>query len=72
MNKIVKYGDIVVKFDGDMVLITKNGGDGTVLRYTRDEWDTFIAGAKDGEFHFNDKIGDGDDQPSFTFIEDDK
>jgi hypothetical protein len=61
MSKIVQYGDIVAKIDGDTVFVAKNGGDGTILRFTRDEWETFIAGIKDGEFHF--------DQPSFTFID---
>jgi hypothetical protein len=26
--------------------------DGSVIVYTRDEWDAFLAGAKDGEFDF--------------------
>ncbi|MEO3922884.1 DUF397 domain-containing protein [Micromonosporaceae bacterium B7E4] len=26
--------------------------DGPVIVYTRDEWDAFLAGAKDGEFDF--------------------
>ncbi|GAB3219779.1 DUF397 domain-containing protein [Glycomyces halotolerans] len=28
--------------------------DGTVIVYTRAEWDAFLAGAKDGEFDFPD------------------
>jgi NAD kinase len=64
VSKIVKYGDLVAKIDDGEVIVTKNGGDGTILRFTREEWEVFIAGIRDGDFHF--------DQPSFTFIEEDK
>ena len=30
--------------------------DGTVIVYTRAEWEAFVAGAKDGEFDFQDGV----------------
>jgi hypothetical protein len=38
--------------DNDLILVrdTKDKGQGPILRFTRAEWDAFLAGAKDGEF----------------------
>jgi hypothetical protein len=37
--------------DGGMaVRDTKDHGTGPILRFTRGEWDAFVAGARDGEF----------------------
>jgi len=36
--------------DGGVAVRHSKDPDGSVLRYTRREWDAFLKGAKDGEF----------------------
>jgi len=40
------YGGVVVRH-------SKHGANGTGIRYTRGEWDAFIAGVKNDEFDFD-------------------
>jgi hypothetical protein len=39
--------------DGDMGVRNSRDATGPVLRFTPDEWDAFIGGAKNGEFDRN-------------------
>ncbi|HWG99544.1 MAG TPA: DUF397 domain-containing protein [Pilimelia sp.] len=44
-------GSVEVAFVDDLIgLRNSDEPDGPVLVFTRDEWDAFVAGAKDGEF----------------------
>lgn len=38
--------------DGRIAVRHSKSPDAAVIIYTRDEWDAFLAGAKDGEFDF--------------------
>jgi hypothetical protein len=42
--------EVAILDAGVAVRDTKNHGTGPVLRFTRAEWDAFLAGARDGEF----------------------
>lgn len=47
------YGDNCVEtmaYQGDILVRDSKDPTGPVLRFTRDEWDAFVAGVKAGEF----------------------
>lgn len=47
---------VEVKFvkaaDGDQILVRDSNNPDIVLSFTRNEWDSFVDGAKKGEFDF--------------------